>query len=634
MSTRILGAALLLLTILPVATFAQPFPVSIGRNFTGSTFLVDSNFRTPDTMGAAGVDYFVELINGRFSVYRKSDGLRVQTSTLNQFWNNAGQTPTGINGAFDPRVVYDPHARRWYAVAVDNGTNANNFLFAVSNSSDPTQSWTGFKIDSDTDDSNWADFPMIGYNPEAVYVSANMPRLTAPDTRTSFLSFSKFDLLQPIPSIANMAQNEDVPRPPGTNALSPQLTVDASNLLAINTTMPVLMHDFGTGELFRAEIFSGASVVNVGLVGVPGAANPPTVDQPGPKQNIEANDGRFSSNAVLHNGELYAVQSVADMGLAAVRFLRLDAVTNAVLESQIIVDPASRALTFPSIAVNDFGDVVIGATGTSTTEFASSYAIVGRTTAGITTFNQPLLLKAGVSDYERLDSNNKNRWGDYSATTVDPADPGIIWTNQEFVSSTNNWSTQVTELILLQPNEARWADPTPLGMFDDPTQWQTSHGGLPLPTENLVFSRATDPSGLSPTTIQFPPQPAGFVYSNATASVRQGDVRFDLGGNQWDLLAHLEVGPYFGHPQATVANGTITSLVGFIAPRPTSEGHLTLDNAHWNVAADVIVGSAAAPVSFCSPTTCTPGARRPGCAAVSGGAGCGVAGRAPDQSRC
>ena len=590
--SRPLGTAALLCLVaaLPPAALAQPYPVTIGQNFTGSTFLVDSNFRTPDTMGAAGVDHFVELINGRYSVYRKSDGARVQTSTLNQFWTNAGQSATG--NSFDPRVMYDPHARRWYAVAVDNGGGANSFLFAVSNTSDPTQPWSAFKFDSDTDDSNWADFPMIGYNPEAVFISANMAPLTAGQTRMAFLVLPKFDLLQPVPSIANATLLEDVLRPPGTNALSPQLTVDASNLIAINTTMPVLLHDFGAGEVFRAEIFSG-SVVNVGLVGVPAAANPPTVDQPGPKQNLEANDGRFSANAVLHNGEIYAVQSIDNAGLASVRFLRIDAATNAVLENQTIIDPASRALTFPSIAVNEFGDLVIGVTGTSTGEFASGYAMVGKKTAGgLTNFDPPILLQAGVSDYLQLDALNRNRWGDYSATTVDPADPNIFWTSQEFVSSTDNWSTKVTELLVPRPNDARWADYTG-GNFDDPTMWVTSHGGMPQPTDDVIFSRGLDPSGVS-TTVTFPPQPPG-VYAQNSASIRQGNVLLDLNGNQWDLSSQLDVGPYNGQPQVTIANGAVNSTNGSIAGRPTAEGHLRLDNAQWTVAGQLSVGSAAAP---------------------------------------
>jgi hypothetical protein len=585
------ATALVVLAIAPFGALGQPYFVTVGESFGGSIFGIDSTFRAPDTMGAAGVDHYVELINGRFSVYRKSDGVRVQTSTLNQFWTSAGQAPTG--NAFDPRVLYDPHARRWYAVAVDNGMNANSFLFGVSSSSDPTQPWTAFKIDSDTDDSNWADFPMIGYNPEAVFISANMPPLTAPNTRMAFMVLPKLSLLQPVPSIGGMTLLEDVPRPVGTNALSPQLTVDASNLFGVNTTLPVLMHDFTSGEVHRAEIVSpgSPSVSYVGQVGVPAAANPPTVDQPGPKQNLEANDGRFSANAVLHNGQIYAVQSVDDGGLAAVRFLRIDAATNAVLESQTIVDPVGRALTFPSIAVNEFGDTVIGVSGTSTSEFASSYAMVGKTAGGITTFDPPMLLRAGVSDYQQL-MGGLNRWGDYSATTVDPADPGIFWTSQEFVVATDTWSTQVTELIVPQTNEARWGEYTG-GPFDDPTLWRTSHGGAPLSTDDVIFSRGIDPSGIS-TTVVFPPQPAG-VYVHHSASIRQGNVWLDLGGSQWDLTRHLEVGPYNGQPQATLANGALTSTAGFIAGRATSEGHLTLDNAQWTVTGHLHVGSAPEP---------------------------------------
>jgi hypothetical protein len=594
------GVLLLVLGFAPTSAFAQT--TAVGQNFTGSTFGVDSNFRVPDTMGAAGIEHYVELINGRFSVYRKSDGVRVHTRTLNQFWNDAGQTPTGANGAFDPRVVYDPHARRWYAVAVDNGGAANNFLFAVSSSSDPTQAWTAFKIDSDTDDSNWADFPMIGYNPEGVYLSTNMLVLTAAQARMAFMFFPKADLLQPAPSVANMTLLEDVPRPAGTNALSPQLTVDASNAIGLNTTLPVLMHDFGAGTIYRSELQSPGSpgLTNIGLLTVAAAANPPTVDQPGPKQNLEANDGRFSANAVLHNGQIYAVHSVDNGGLASVRFLRIDAATNAVLETQTIVDPVGRALTFPSVAVNEFSDVVIGVTGTSTSEFASSYAMVGKTVGGSTTFNSPMLLHAGVSDYLKLDAQNRNRWGDYSATTVDPADPGIFWTNQEFVSATDTWSTRVSELIVLQPNEARWAL-TSGGNFDDATMWLTSHGGAPLTSEHVVFSRPVDPSGV-PATVVFPPQPPG-VYAYQSLSARQGDVLLDLAGSQLDLALHVEVGPYYGNPRLEIANGTVNSVAGFVAGRPTSAGQLLLNNAQWNVDT-VIVGSAPTPSAGC----CLPGA--------------------------
>jgi hypothetical protein len=64
MSHRILDATLLVLTFLSATAFAQPFPVTIGRNFTGSTAALLNP--PPDTMGAAGIDHFVELNNHLF----------------------------------------------------------------------------------------------------------------------------------------------------------------------------------------------------------------------------------------------------------------------------------------------------------------------------------------------------------------------------------------------------------------------------------------------------------------------------------------------------------------------------------------------------------------------------------------
>src|SRR5262245_54775290 len=125
-----LAAAGLCATFAPIAP-AQQF---IGANFTGGTFS-DSGFIPPDSMGAVGVDHFVEMINGRYAVYRKTDGVRVQTSTLSSFFTTAGISVS--NFAFDPRVLYDPYSKRWFASAADAPGAANSFLVAVSNSWDP-----------------------------------------------------------------------------------------------------------------------------------------------------------------------------------------------------------------------------------------------------------------------------------------------------------------------------------------------------------------------------------------------------------------------------------------------------------------------------------------------------------------
>jgi hypothetical protein len=85
----------------PVALSAAA-TFTIGQNFTGSTFSA-SGFIPPDTMGAVGPDHIVELINGRYAVYDKN-GVSQQSSSLNDFWTNAGVTYAG-SFTFDPRVV-------------------------------------------------------------------------------------------------------------------------------------------------------------------------------------------------------------------------------------------------------------------------------------------------------------------------------------------------------------------------------------------------------------------------------------------------------------------------------------------------------------------------------------------------
>jgi hypothetical protein len=158
-------------------------------NFTGST-LFDSGFIPPDTMGAVGLNHIVELINGRYSVYRKHDGVRVQTNTLDQFWTDAGVSFQGFT--FDPRILYDPVSHRWFAASADNRFGANHFLLAVSKSADPTAGWLGLAIGSASTDPLFVDFPTLGFDRDGVYLAA----------RPTIVAVSKADLLAATSPIA------------------------------------------------------------------------------------------------------------------------------------------------------------------------------------------------------------------------------------------------------------------------------------------------------------------------------------------------------------------------------------------------------------------------------------------------
>ncbi len=415
-----------------------------GRAYTSSTYTVDTGFIPPDTNGWVGPNHFAELINGRFAVRNKSNGVLVQAISLDSFWLNAGVTPSSF--AFDPRIMYDEAAGRWYAASVDNAGGANSFLLAVSASSDPTGAWIGFKIDNDADNSNWADFPMLGYNQDAVYLSANMFTLVGGAFRTAVLVVPKSSLLSGNTAGATLFQDVNS-NGTGANA-HPVISLDNNAARRL-----ISSYNTGAGTLKFTAITGGVNSPALdtagGFVSLAARSDPPTADQPGPKQNIETGGSNFKSPAVQMGNLLWAVRTIGVSGNAALEVLRFNATTNALLETVVISDGVGTTdYYYPSIAANELGEVVIGFTSSNNeTRFAGSYCVVGRLVGNTTFFSAPTQLQAGVSDYQVLDGT-RNRWGDYSATSLDPADHKRFWTIQEFVSSTDRYATRVTEIVI------------------------------------------------------------------------------------------------------------------------------------------------------------------------------------------
>src|SRR5690349_17455188 len=129
------------------AHHAAAASLRIGNSFIASTLGVDSDALPPDSNGAIGPTNYVEFINGRFSVFDKTSGSRVQTVSDRDFWINAGITLPANLDVSDARVLFDPGSQRWFASQVDIdhfNQVTNRFLLAVSSSTDPTQRWFGF----------------------------------------------------------------------------------------------------------------------------------------------------------------------------------------------------------------------------------------------------------------------------------------------------------------------------------------------------------------------------------------------------------------------------------------------------------------------------------------------------------
>jgi hypothetical protein len=241
--------------------------------------------------------------------------------------------------------------------------------------------------------------------------------------------------------------------PPQQLASGPQLAV---NLDGGGLPMPIIST---TGVAAWAQFASIDGPVTspslsgtgaAGLVQLPFAPTATLAEQPGPSQNLDicCGDSRFNSNFVIQNGALWAVRAVDVNGRAGVEWFQIDPDTNIILQTGRIADD-ELDLYYPSIAVNDFDQVVVGFNGSSESQFVSAYAVLGETIGGITSFGDLLLLKEGVDSYEFV-WDGRNRWGDYSTTVVDSSDPNVFWTFQEWADfGGSNWATQITQLLVV-----------------------------------------------------------------------------------------------------------------------------------------------------------------------------------------
>jgi hypothetical protein len=450
--------------LLMIITAPAPAAVVMGTglNFTASTLGVDSIDTPPDCDGAVGPTNYVEFINGRFAVFDKRNAVRVQSLTNLLFWRQAGVTIPANWDVTDTRLIYDPTCQRWFAAEIDFDTtgtiNSNHFLVAVSTTIDPTGPWKGFAVTSDPTVSTTADFPTLGLDAHGVYVSGDMFDASGNLVSSTLISIPKTNLLAATPSVANFTRFSNLALGTRGIVLQSAIAVDGTaggNVLSTASLgVDLTTGNFVTNTSLITFVVSNAagpgtaSLGSSSILTVPGYTAPIDPAQPDPNLTVDNGDARFSGAVYRVNNVLYAVHNTEIGGRAAVRWYRISATNAVVLESGTIVDPALD-LFYPSIAASTNGTLVIACNGCSSTSFISCYATVGETIKGVTRFGNLLLLKAGSASYDD-GSGGTSRWGDYSSTCVDPADPTTFWTIQMYPSSASQWSTQITQLLTTQ----------------------------------------------------------------------------------------------------------------------------------------------------------------------------------------
>jgi hypothetical protein len=178
--------------------------------------------------------------------------------------------------------------------------------------------------------------------------------------------------------------------------------------------------------------------------------------QLGDTARIDTADTRIL-NAVYRNGSVWGTHHVGGAGgKTEVAWYRINPLANGTMAQGRVNDP-SRWYYYPSIAVKQDNVAAIGFSGSSTTEYASAYYTVVWPSTGLA--DPVSLLKAGQAPYAKTLSGPSVRWGDFSATSVDPSDDNTFWTLQEYAmpqvlshsSMVSMWGTWWGKIVSGQP---------------------------------------------------------------------------------------------------------------------------------------------------------------------------------------
>jgi hypothetical protein len=421
------------------------------------TFVVTTDFQAlpdngtvipPDTHGAVGPNHVMTMLNSEVRIQNRTGGV-VSTVSLAIFWS-----PAGGSGKFDPRLLYDQDAARWFAVCnADRRSSSSSVQFAISDSSDPTAGWTYYSIDVDPTDTDWADFPDVGFNHIWIAITNNMYAVSGDtysgaamwviDKSTALaggaLTFTYF------PAAFDLSDGVDgfSLRVCQTFGVEPTLyLVDNSGWTSGGVFLLRLSEINGTAAAPVWSVTPGSAFGSDGLFAVVNNFAYSQIDaaQSGTSSRIETNDPRIL-NAVFRNGHVWCAHSggLPDNGMVnrtAVFWYQIDpsALPTPIVQSGVLTGGDDTHYFFPSITANANNDMFIGCTRSDPGIFAEAVYASRQSTDPLNTTTAPAVLKAGEDSYVKDFNSGSIRWGDYSATVVDPLDDLGFWTIQEYAA--------------------------------------------------------------------------------------------------------------------------------------------------------------------------------------------------------
>ena len=423
-----------------IAMEPSPQPSS-SASFAG---IATTGWIPPDCTMASGPTHLLLAVNSSVAIYAKTGGSALLQRTLTQWFANVVQGLT----IFDPKALYDQHASRWVlaAVAFKQNPQQSVFLLSVSASSDPLGQWRNYvldaMVDGNTRTTNWADYPALGVDDRAVYLTANM---------FAFGGDFQYAKIRVVPKAGPYAGGPapffdfvNLKNPDNTPAFTvqPCHTYGAPQVEYLTNTL------FPAGNsvtLWRIVNPTTAPTLTRASVPISPYSLPPNADQSGGPPPLNTGDVRVL-HAVFRGDSVWATfTTTRNWGAgnrASIHWMQLRAAANSLVQEGIY-GARDFHYCYPAACPDGNGNMIMVFSRSGGSEFGSICYTGRRSADSPGALQSSTLLKAGTAHYRALDDGGRNRWGDYNGVTADPAQPRVLWFYSEFAAAPDTWGTWV-----------------------------------------------------------------------------------------------------------------------------------------------------------------------------------------------
>jgi hypothetical protein len=393
-----------------------------------------------NVMGGVGPKHVVDFTIGGFTVHDKATGKVLRHLTQREFWQHV--EPAGslvpVKEANDPWMVYDPLVGRWFATIA--GTDPGDCFLAVSTASDPTQTWRGAKLPLPAHDPGMK----IGVDRNAMYISCANGSANSKEALDLYV-LPKADAIAPGGPILTHSQNFTKLM----YAAFPAVNVEAQQ--PADSPAVLLHNEFGgttCSKLYMYRIkWAGpkATISEAQTIPLNKTYATPVMHglQPAGGVKLVEAGGRRNNCAFVRGGSVFGCNGAQRTADSRPGILWYEVrISDGVLIQEGFVDAPDCDYLYPSLAVDSHGNLGIGCTRTSETEFPSVCVMMrsARDPAGV--LRPPVVAVKGTTVFKHSGKDAIN-FSNYSTTCIDPAAGELLWTYQGYANSTvdRQWCT-------------------------------------------------------------------------------------------------------------------------------------------------------------------------------------------------